>query len=308
MAELICSTCGAPIQADQSCQKCNALTAIALPETAARVKVTPPVASDGAFSEGLPPLPPAPLRHDAPGVLGRALFYLVAAGIASVLLALLIPAVQKVREAEARTQSTNNLKQIGLAALSFHDANKRLPFNGSAFAVNGVSYSLEAKPGEFTSGSWGFQIISYIDQSPVFNDGTTDFGIAAYMCPGRGRPNTTSTPAVGANTPPWSDYVINAWLNDAHGGTADAPDVRRTLVGITDGTSNTIFFGHGQINSGDYSATEAAPGYLDTILIGGTTATCCRAIPQARPRHLRLRQFQHADARAASAVRSLRAA
>jgi hypothetical protein len=160
-----------------------------------------------------------------------------------------------------------------MAGLAFEDAQKRLPFNGSKVAVGGVSYSLEAKPGEFTSGSWGFQILPFLDQKAAFEAGTSDTGIAAYMCPGRGRPSTSSTPAIRATTPPWSDYVINK------AGAIAAPDVKRTLLGITDGSSNTIFFGHGQIRPADYSTTDATPGYIDTILIGGTTATALSSNP-----------------------------
>jgi len=82
---------------------------------------------------------------------------LVVIAIIAILIALLVPAVQKVREAAARTQIINNLKQCCLATHSAHDVWKKLPCaTGSYGQASAVSFSLSV------------QILPYIEQAPLF--------------------------------------------------------------------------------------------------------------------------------------------
>ena len=118
---------------------------------------------------------------------------LVVIAIIAILIALLVPAVQKVREAAARSQCLNNLKQIGIAIQMYHDVKKTLPASqygdysdGSAF---GGPY--------FASSSWSFLalILPNVDQGHVYHTGnipnsilgastaTIATPIPVYLCP-----------------------------------------------------------------------------------------------------------------------------
>ena len=98
-------------------------------------------------------------------------------------------------------------------------------------------------------------------------------GVAVYMNPMRGRP-------AYCGTGPWTDYFINVVVNTGTAGEgvgAACPamaDSKRNLTSISDGTSNTVFVGDGQLATGDYSASTALADFSSPIWTGGTYGTC----------------------------------
>ena len=92
---------------------------------------------------------------------------LVVIAIIAVLIGLLLPAVQKVRESAARTQCTNNLKQIGLALHNYHDANQAFPQAYKTLATPDPT----APPGTGTYGAGAFVLIlPYIEQGNLYGE------------------------------------------------------------------------------------------------------------------------------------------
>src|SRR5437879_1086509 len=118
---------------------------------------------------------------------------LVVIAIIAILIGLLVPAVQKVREAAARAQCTNNLKQIGLALHSYHGANKYFPPG----YIDGNTDPASTPDNDVGPGwGWASFILPYVDQGSLYSqiDFTQAVGtgvnaqvsqtpLAFYQCP-----------------------------------------------------------------------------------------------------------------------------
>jgi prepilin-type N-terminal cleavage/methylation domain-containing protein len=185
---------------------------------------------------------------------------LVVIAIIAVLIGLLLPAVQKVREAANRTSCANNLKQIALAFHDHHTTYNFFPSGGAFSSYPNVNASGIPYLGAAQTGSWLFQILPFLEQSAVYNSndpvvfrGTP---IKTFFCPSRRGPQIND----GSIATPTGYGAGNA-LCDYIASNADGPNlldsrldlgtgvVRRidagtvTLVNITDGTTNTILIG-----------------------------------------------------------------
>jgi prepilin-type N-terminal cleavage/methylation domain-containing protein/prepilin-type processing-associated H-X9-DG protein len=114
---------------------------------------------------------------------------LVVIAVIGVLIAMLLPAVQKVGEAANRTQCQNNLKQIALAVHNYHDASGGFPRNGSRY--NRIDDGTGT-----TSYSWSFfaRMLPFLEQEPLYRTAAIDTGslqgnvatstnIATFFCP-----------------------------------------------------------------------------------------------------------------------------
>ncbi|MCE9567163.1 MAG: DUF1559 domain-containing protein [Planctomycetes bacterium] len=183
---------------------------------------------------------------------------LVVIAIIAVLIGLLLPAVQKVREAAARMSSSNNLKQIGLAIHSYHDANGCLPGTGSWVYANVNSQG---------SASALFRILPYMEQQNVASQANGTAGpqvmVKTYVEPGRSRQGFHSSGYIG----PTTDYAFTNHLNVSGNNTRGIK-----VEHITDGTSNTVLAGQKAMQTVWYTSTNGTNND-ETIWVGGTEGT-----------------------------------
>jgi hypothetical protein len=184
---------------------------------------------------------------------------LVVIAIIAVLIGLLLPAVQKVREAAARIQCANNLKQFGLAAHNYNGTYNQLPYEGAGASI-------------LTAKSVFSQLLPYLEQQNLYNLGAAGYGttLKVFQCP--------SDPSfVSGATPAQSSYTANGLVFKVNN--ARIPGT------FTDGTSNTVLFAEQLAQCGSLTNTwsritvpnDFTPTTTSSILVGVNQSTCSGA-------------------------------
>jgi prepilin-type processing-associated H-X9-DG protein len=185
--------------------------------------------------------------------------------IIAILIGLLLPAVQKVREAASRTQCVNNLKQIGLACHNYHDVNKKLP----PAVIQQLTPRTQAQAKiVWWYASWMARILPFVEQNPLANTIQPEYNRIYYpwgfgptganaphialgteeplfKCPSEARNLVSPSVNVGwGNTPvAFTTYLANSGLNSRTKDGVIYSESTVKLTAITDGTSNTILVG-----------------------------------------------------------------
>jgi len=203
---------------------------------------------------------------------------LVVIAIIAILIGLLLPAVQKVREAAARAECQNKLKQIGLACQTYHDSFKKLPPAVQARGSDGKGGGIDWQGTHPAIGpNWAVLILPYIEQSALYNTQATNIRnymtdgnagwravgavpVPAYRCPSEDNLDVgTATPGnitwargnYGANSGPGSfsgamNGATAQWGFGRNGGGVMCINwgARMGALANQDGTSNTILMNH----------------------------------------------------------------
>jgi prepilin-type N-terminal cleavage/methylation domain-containing protein/prepilin-type processing-associated H-X9-DG protein len=189
---------------------------------------------------------------------------LVVIAIIAILIGLLLPAVQKVREAAARISCGNNLKQFGIAVNSFNDVHGQLPHGGEHWSHPPTYISLgNPATGKAQMAGWGFQILPFIEGDNVYKGSNTGSVAAAqiqaiatpnktFFCPARGGPRVFSQAAwygpSGTYGHAQTDYAGSNLNNNGAITHRNQSGINITTINTTDGTSNTLLIGEKRIN------------------------------------------------------------